>query len=197
MSLTPIIAAGLFDSPWVIIALVIASGIANWLSKRRAEKNGELPPSDQETSAPPSAAPPDWEERLRRMLGEDVPTATPPPTAAPPPIIRPTEPPRSAPPLLRPARQAAPPAPPRRPPPVEIVPVIVPQSVNEASAEIEETGRRYELQEAAAKAALLRQAMTRAPRRTTGLKAALRQPQAARQAFVASLVFGPPKGLES
>jgi hypothetical protein len=190
VSISPIIAAGLFDSPWVIIAIVVASGIANWLSKRRAEKNGELPPSDQQPSAPPSAAPPDWEERLRRMLGEEA------PTAAPPPIIRPATPPRSAPPLLRPARQSAPPGPTRRPPPVEIVPVLVPHSVKEASAEIEETGRRYELQEAAARAAL-RQAATPAPRRTTGLKAALRQPQAARKAFVASLVFGPPKGLES
>lgn len=195
MSFTPIIAAGLFDSPWVIIAIVVASGIANWLSKRRAEKNGELPPSDQQPSAPPSP-PADWEERLRRMLGEDIPTATPPPTAAPPPIIRPATPTRSAPPLLRPARQAAPPVAPRRPPPVEVVPLIVPQTVKEASAEIEETGRRYELQEAAARAAL-RQAATRAPRRTTGLTASLRQPQAARQGFVASLVFGPPKGLES
>lgn len=195
VSITPIIAAGLFDSPWVIIAVVIASGIANWLSKRRAEKNGELPPSDQQPSAPPPAGPPDWEERLRRMLGEDVPTATPPPTAAPPPIIRPATP-RSAPPLLRPARQTAPPASPPRPPPVEIVPLIVPQTVKEASAEIEETGRRYELQEAAAKAALL-QSIARAPRRTNGLKVRLQQPQAARQAFVASLVLGLPKGLES
>lgn len=196
MSTTPIIAAGLFDSPWVIIALVVASGIANWLSKRRAEKNGELPPTDDQPSAPPPAAPPDWEERLRRMLGEDVPTAPPPPTAAPPPIIRPSAPTSSAPPLLRPARQSVPPAPPRRPLPVEIVPVIVPQNVKEASAEIEETGRRYELQEAAARAAL-HQSIARAPRRTTGLKTSLRQPQAARQGFVASLVFGPPKGLES
>jgi hypothetical protein len=86
--------------------------------------------------------------------------------------------------------------PPRRPPPVEVVPVIVPQNVKEASAEIEETGRRYELQEAAAQAAL-RKAVARAPRRTTGLKTSLRQPQAARHGFVASLVFGPPKGLES
>lgn len=195
MNLTPIIAAGLFDSPWVVIAIVIASGIANWLSKRRAEKNGEPPPTEEQPSAPPSAAPPDWVERLRRMLGEDVPTATPPPTAAPPPIIRPATP-RSAPPLLRPARQAAPPASPQRPPPVEIVPLIMPQTVKEASDEIEETGRRYELQEAAAKAALL-QSMARTPRRTNGLKVRLQQPQAARQAFVASLVLGPPKGLES
>jgi hypothetical protein len=196
VSVTPIIAAGLFDSPWVLIALVVASGIANWLSKRRAEKNGELPPSDQQPSAPPPVAPPDWEERLRRMLGEDLPPASPPPTAAPPPIIRPVTPPRSAPPLLRPARQPMPPAPPQRPPPVEIVPVIVPQTVKEASAEIEETVRRYELQEAAAKAAL-HHSIARAPRRATGLKTSLRQPQAARQGFVASLVFGPPKGLES
>ncbi len=190
MSFTPIIAAGLFDSPWVIIALVVASGIANWLSKRRAEKNGELPPTDDQPSAPPPAAPPDWEERLRRMLGEDVPTAT------PPPIIRPAAPTRSAPPLLRPARQPMSSAPPRRPPPVEVVPVIVPQTVKEASAEIEETVRRYELQEAAARAALP-QSIARVPRRTTGLKTSLRQPHAARQGFVASLVFGPPKGLES
>jgi hypothetical protein len=196
VSITPIIAAGLFDSPWVIIAIVVASGIANWLSKRRAAKNGELPPSDQQPSAPPSAAPPDWEERLRRMLGEDVPTATPPPTVAPPPIIRPSAPTSSAPPLLRPARQPMSSAPPRRPPPVEVVPLIVPHTVKEASAEIGETVRRYELQEAAARAAL-QQSIARAPRRAPGLKASLRQPQAARQGFVASLVFGPPKGLES
>lgn len=184
MSLTPIIAAGLFDSPWVIIAIVVASGIANWLSKRRAEKNGELPPSDQQPSASASAEPADWEERLRRMLGEDA------PPAAPPPVIRP---PGSVPPLLRPAQQ---PAPLRRPPPVEVVPVSGPQTVRKVSAEIEETVRRYEQREAVVLPAV-RPVVARAPRRATGLKASLRQPQAARRAFAASLVFGPPKGLES
>ncbi|MGC3958885.1 MAG: hypothetical protein QM813_13385 [Verrucomicrobiota bacterium] len=185
MNFTPIIAAGLFDSPWVVIAIVVASSIANWLSKRRAEKNGEVPPSGEQPSAPP-----DWEERLRRLLGEEM------PPAAPPPVIRPAGSSNSAPPPLRPARQPATSTRLRRPPPVEVAPVIGPQSVKEASAEIQETVSRYELSEMAVKS-MLRPAVARAPRRTTGMTAALRRPSAARQAFIASLVFGPPKGLES
>ena len=41
MLLNPLLAAGLFDNPWVFIALLLISGVANWLGKLRAKNAGD------------------------------------------------------------------------------------------------------------------------------------------------------------
>lgn len=173
-------AAGLFDSPWVIVTLVLVSAIANWLSKRRADQAGENPPGDSDSdSATPAAPPPlvpSWEERLRRML-EDKSEEAPRPSA-PPPLIR------QAPPVRTPVvRQTTPPR-------VEISPADEPELGQAVT-------RRYELSDAAhaaqAQQAAHRRQLTKTRRPVLG---SLRHPETARQAFAAALVFGPPKGLE-
>jgi hypothetical protein len=187
-----IIAAGLFDSPWTIAIFLLAGALINWLSQRRANKAGNDPASETDSASPAPAAP-NWEERLRRMLEEKTPERSVPaaPPAKPPPLIR--RPPSrsfdSVPPVIVPVERQA--APPLRPPPVE----IVPGTELELS---EPLGRRYELSSAAHQAqahqARRRLQLSKAKRPVLG---SLRNPQTARQAFVGSLVFGAPKGLES
>lgn len=191
MSVNLIIAAGLFDSPWTIAIFLLAGAIINWLSKRRADNAAGNPAAEDapETNPSPLA---NWEERLRRMLEEKnqpppAPPATPPTQV--PPIIRRAPLSRPAvPPVLAPVERSAPPA--LRPPPVQIV------SAEELEFS-EPAVRRYELSDAAhaaqAKLALHRRLQSKTKQPVLG---SLRHPQTARQAFAASLVFGPPKGLE-
>jgi len=178
------IAAGLFDGPWVVIALVVASAIANWLAKRRAEKSGEAVGEEKTSSTPRrSSAPPvaDWEERLRRMLGEEA------PTAAPPPIIKPS----ARPAVTQPKDRVAP----GLRPAVATATVPLAPELTEGNSGVEETIRRYEQREPGTMPAV-RPIISSGAGRPVLLNNSLRQPQAARQAFLASLVFGPPKGLE-
>lgn len=187
MSVTLIIAAGPFDSPWTIAIFLLAGAIINWLSKRRAENAAGNPASDEtpETNASPLSS---WEERLRRMLEEKnqqppAPTAAP-PVQIPPVIRRPPLPRPAAPPVSASVVPAA-----LRPPPVQIV------SADESESG-EPAGRRYELSDAA-HAAQAKLALHRLqPRTKRPILGSLRNPQSARQAFATSLVFGPPKGLE-
>ncbi len=180
-----IIAAGLFDSPWAVAAFVIAGAIINWLSKRRAENaaQNQAPESEAPDAAPPRA--PNWEERLRRMV--EAQTQPPPPAAPPaqlPPVIRRAPLPRATlPPVLTPVERPNLPA-------VEML----------ADAEVEFSAppvRRYELSDAAhaAQAKLVSHRLLHAKTKRPIL-GSLRNPHTARQAFAASLVLGPPKGLE-
>lgn len=186
-----IIAAGLFDSPWAVAIFVLAGAIINWLSQRRANKAGKN--EDAETgdsmSEPPAKV--SWEERLRRML-EESPQQSPAPSAPPmpsPPLTRRPPLPRPAvPPVIVPAeRQTA----------SALRPTLFESVVSDEFESTDPTVRRYELSSAAHAA----QAQ-HASRRLLQTKAkppvfkSLRDPQNARQAFAASLVFGPPKGLE-
>lgn len=179
--------AGLLDGPWMFVLIVLISTVANWLSKRRAEAAEETKPTSE---AAPQAAPADWEERLRRLLGEEVlppqpARPTPVPQQPAPPLRRPT----GSPPLVRPASTAL------RPPPVEVVPVARSSEAEVAAGGVEETVRRFEQLDPAVMTPV-RPISALGSRRRSGLALNLRHPQAARQAFVASLVFGTPKGFE-
>ncbi len=188
--------AGLLDGPWLVIIIFLASGLINWLAKRRAEQAGQSS-EDESSSPPPAATPVDWEERLRRLLGEEaMPPKPKAPPAVPPPIApAPRAPTGAAPPVIRPATR--PPASSTRPLPVEVAPVTIRGAVpKREAAAVAELSRRFESVESARELAAQMAAYSR-QRRSVPLAVSLHNPQAARQAFVASLVFGPPKGLES
>jgi len=176
-------AAGLFDNPWLVAVIIIISALANWLSQRRAAKAEAEAPPETDTATPPESA--DWEARLRRMLGE---------APANPPVIGPPPVPvgRAQPPLLRPGAGTFTTG--QRPPFVEIAPELAVETAA-PSRGVERAIRRYE-QRLESQTAPARASRATGSRNPNALGAALRQPQAARQAFIASLVFGPPKALE-
>lgn len=99
---------------------------------------------------------------------------------------------RLQPPVIRPAIR--PTVPLMRPPPVQVAPVIVAET-GETSRGVERAIRRYEqLGETRAVPARAK-GQTRNGRGSV-LGTSLHHPESARQAFAASLIFGPPKALE-
>lgn len=199
----PFFVANFLEGPWLVLVLIITSSIINWLSKKRAEQEqarGESEGTPREAS--------EWEERLRRLLGEEEQPA--PPVVKPSPVQRPAAgtgapvaPPGAAPPVIGPAqapvRPLRPATPPMRPvqhaPVVEIAPEIV-SVAEKVAVRAEESLHRFEQREPVLPATATNISPVRG-RRSPALGVALRQPQNARQAFVASVVFGPPKALES
>lgn len=204
----PFFVANFLEGPWLVLVLIITSSIINWLSKKRAEQEqarGESEGTPREAS--------EWEERLRRLLGEEEQPA--PPVVKPPLVQRPAAassapaappgaaPPGVAPPVIRPApepiRPRRPATSPMRPtqqsPVVEIAPEVV-SVAEKVAVRAEESLHRFEQREPVLPATATNISPVRG-RRSPALGVALRQPQNARQAFVASVVFGPPKALES
>ena len=195
-------AAGLFDSPWVIVAFIVISGIANWLSKRRQQKQAEPPPKRDETS--PSAGQPsgefDLEEVLRRLMGEEALPKSP----VPPRLPRAS---RSEVPPIQTWPEVAPLSPElARPSALPAVPVFRPASAfplasvtaRSTSKEVEQAERRFEQlskqgRHPATVVTHKHQAVSRSGRRRAG---SWRDPRSLRHAFVASLVFAPPKSFE-
>lgn len=190
-------ASGLFDSPWLVAIIVIVGAIYNWLIKRRQEKEAEHPP-ERDQPAPPASKPAgefNLEEALRRLMGEEPPE----PAPAPPPIPR--APRGELPPA--PAWEEEEPTQPVRQtvPPLIAPPIAVAQAsiTTTAASELQkEAARRFEqLNEQGRHPATVvgrgRGTRSRAGKRTASL---WRDPRSARQAFVASIVFAPPKGLE-
>lgn len=199
-------AASLFDSPWLLVVFIIVGMISNWLMKRRQEKEQQ----DTENEPPPLADKPksgfDLEDVLRRLIDEESPAK---PSPSPPPIIpRPT--PSEAPPrdwepdeFIQPERDWQPmaredrlEAPMAKPPPPPSPPLTIFQS---HSATV--SGDALTNVPAAANPLLNKSthpppALDRHAKRNTRATV-WRNPHTARQAFVASLVFGPPKGLEN
>lgn len=200
-----IFAAGLFDSPWVVLAILVGSAVANWLAKRRQEKQAGQPDRQPEGAEPmpparPSSGEFDLEETLRRLMGEESRPASPTPPViprTPRPELPPTRGwpdevmlPQEA--LRRPA-SATIPAP--RPP------VILPQVIitpREPVSEVDLAEERFEqLAEQVKQPATVVTHKLRATARRGRRGAALwRDARSARRAFVASLVFAPPKSLE-
>ncbi len=203
-------ANGLFDQPWLVAVFIIVGLISNWLMKRRQEQEVARRPEGERPAAPEKPEEEfDLEAAMRRLLGE-LPSSQ----SAPPPVI----PGAQRPPPLADSRQADAgelrsgqswqeeaeegwaedgeqlrPAPPPLRPPVfsqSAVGVTVP---TEAQAQ---AARRFaQLNEAGQHPATVVHGGD--SRLRAGARAAYwRNPRNARQAFVASLVFGPPKGLE-
>jgi hypothetical protein len=191
----PLIAAGLFDNPWIVLAFLAAGAIINWLSQRRLRKQQKR--AEQEQATGEAVAPPgkpaeefDVEDALRRLLGEE-----PKRPLAPPPIPRAVPPPVTT--WNAETSTATVQVPPQlRPPP--IVTVLPGRRRSMAAQQLELTARQVEPR-------LVSQTSAGT---TTGALAVRRSrarqrsgwdwhnPRSARQAFVASLVFSPPKGLE-
>jgi HAMP domain-containing protein len=196
-------AAGLFDSPWVIAALVIGSAIANWLAKRRQEKQARNQPED-ESPPPASSAPPgefNLEETLRRLMGEEPPA----PSPAPPPLIpraaRRDLPPVQIPTEIKPLpaewmRQPMRPAVPALRPPIAVAPVSV--TAREARQEVEQAEQRFEqlTEQVRRPATVVTHTRHRARRSGAQGTSRWRDLRSVRRAFIASLVFAPPKSFE-
>lgn len=179
MTSSPLHIAGLFEGPWVIFALVLASVAIQALTKKR-QANAERRNAPNPSAAPNPQVPKDWEERLRRMLGDEV---LPPPKI--PPIVHAPQS-KSNPPVIRPSRADA--------PRIEVAPRTM--TAAEVPVEnVQDAVRRFEQIDPAVMTPVRPIGQTK---NTLGgtLGASLRRREAARQAFVAALVFGPPKGLE-
>ena len=172
----PFFAAGLFDSPWVVLAILIGSALANWLAKRRQEKQAEQRPEGEEPPPPP--VPPVIPQAAR---GELPPAQT---WSEKKPL-----PPQSG---RQPAKHSS------RVllPPVALAPVsFMPQKAGETE---EQTARRFEQlnEQARHPATVVIHKHQPASRFRPRSAARWRDTRSVRQAFIASLVFAPPKSLE-
>ncbi|MBI3417719.1 MAG: hypothetical protein HY043_20700 [Verrucomicrobia bacterium] len=231
MSLTPILAAAnSWESLLIFVGLVLISAISNWLKKKRAGQGEADWPAEENTlpiprPRPPAQTPPrptpsqprNWEEELRRLLGEEEP-AHPPPVPAPrtPPTAAPTPASTSKPVKLPPAPVVSQPLSTFEMPPM-LQEISVEDSPNlELSHREMELARMDESRQSHQRAARLQGQVadqmqqaneqvsrhTHARRLSASTEAAqvvamLRHPRTARQAFVASLVFDPPKAFEA
>jgi len=209
---------GRIESFWIVVAVVVVSSVWEWLKKQRKTGRTGSPGGGSEpfTSSPPATAPrpaatSDWEAELRRLLGGESPVANPPPTA--PPLIRTTviqeaKPVSSA----RPTIVATPMVRTPPPPSPETRITTAEKSVDVHRPALQESAAAYHrashLQEEVAKHLKGVDEMTErhlagtgiVPARALSVEAAqtialIRNPRTARQAVIASLIFGPPKAL--
>lgn len=225
--MNPAFAANLFDNPLVLLAIFLVSAFSNWLMKRRQEKEARESEgrAGQERPAgrpPQPTEPQDFEEALRRLLGEEPrieDRAPPAPPRVPshthtlegelrrstqeiPSSVGPVQPSRGR---MIPAEGVAgtpgmssrqQPSPRSESAPMQAVIAKIsadrppPANVVEASRAIDDSA--FELHKRAPRMAAPSHGHA-ARRRTTSM---WRDARRARQAFIGSLVFGPPKSLE-
>ncbi|MCX6914920.1 MAG: hypothetical protein NT167_18020 [Verrucomicrobia bacterium] len=192
--MNPLFASGLFDSPWMVAIIIIVGAISNWVTKRRQEKQAEQPPEGDEPA--PTASKPtgglNLEETLRRLMGEE-------PAPAPPRIPRAAQvelPPVPAWHKEEPFQAARHPVPPLRPPPVVVAQAS--STTIAASEQQVQAARRFEQLNEQGRHPATVLGRGRENRSPAGKRAASRwcDPRSARQAFVGSIVFAPPKSLE-
>lgn len=184
--MTPLLAANPLDNPLVLAAIVIGGMIVNWLAQRRKAQQ-ENQPAPERHELPTPSQPPDkfnLEETLRELMGEEAAPRQP----APPPIVQPAE--RSQ------------PQPESAQFPSETPPTVAPKRAGVASFAIpqtpEEAALRFEQLSEQGRNPAKAQDLRRCHRPGSSARAALwSNREKVRQAFVASLVFGPPKGLEN
>jgi len=208
-------AAGLFENPWLVAIIVLVGALANWLSKRRQEKQTGHQP--EESEPPPATDQPkgefNLEEAMRRLLGEP---SSPQPSGLPPIIPRTS----TTGPSFEADWQDAEELQPEQPWMDEIQegraeardrtgqmpPLLRSTPVAPARAGITIIPPNEELAHAAPHLAQLSEPSGRPAtsvhgvgrRLRPGARAAYwRNPRNARQAFVASVVIGPPKSLET
>jgi type IV secretory pathway VirB10-like protein len=188
--MTPQLAASLFDNPLVVAAIVIGGMIVNWLAQRKKAQEEQ---KQQPTSTEKPSDGFDMEETLRRLMGEEAPPPAPVPPFLPrnlpgmqPPPVEPAAATRPAQSWIEDSTISLPPPPPRP----SSASFAIPQTSEQAAARFEqlnEQGRHP------AKAQDLRR---RHRPRGGAQNAHWHDRQKVRQAFVASLIFAPPKGLE-
>jgi len=208
-----LVAASLFDNPWVFPLIILLTALTNWLMKRRQGNRGDSRPDGEErlpTPDKPQERSPqqlDLQEALRQLLGGEPPPRAPQPPPIPP-VMRDAQPvevwsdgepfqpehawmdePQETPKAVRlPVIQTAPTSRPR--------PAVGP--VRQARPALQ-TARRSEPLTAPPKHPAPGAGIMRGRRSREGARAIelLRDHRTVRQAFVASLVFGPPKAFES
>jgi hypothetical protein len=215
MNFSPILAS--LENLLVLLAFVVLSVASTWLTKKRSGK--EADPGSDEAEPPPSPAtqgraarPADWEEALRRLLGGEPSPQVPPPLPIPsarrdkvpspvgadeesytPEWSEPRETSESYDGAVEHADSTA--APPR--PGAALAHATV--ASDEASERPEKATRLLQKLDAAPKRPATVASNRRWRRSPEGVRAValVRDARTVRQAFVASLVFGPPKALEN
>lgn len=189
--MNPLFASGLFDNPWIILVIFIITALSSWFSKHRAEKEAKDDAPPVSPRKPPRAPREfDLEQAMRQLLGEELPAKVP----APPPIPALTR--NSDWQVEEPAPQMRRTVPPLPPLQVTLAPARA-VSMTESEEETEDARRPAPLSGSGhAPPGVVLHKRDRHPRAGNYLPYQWRDPRSARQAFVASLVFGPPKGLE-
>ncbi len=204
----------------IILAFIVLSGLSSWLKKRGQGEEAEPRPGTERPapripqggaarpqSPPVPQQPPkqprfDWEAELRRLLEGESPEAPAAPPRVPPPII--VEEQRPTPLVVRPMPEREPRSPqtPLSPPTIrptvepEVVPTVVLVSTPSAPPALE---AKYRAQSAEYILNELSRPTTHGVAPSPEIANALsllRSSRTARQAIIASLVFGPPKALE-
>lgn len=194
------LASGIFDHPLVVLAILAAGAIIQWLThKRQAEEARRQSESEQAGTPRPPAEETALERKLRELLGEPAPPANP----APPVLRREQgEPPRdssweweSAAESQAPTRPYSEPASSAdyrlAPPPI----ALQSSGTRMVLMAPREAGQNLEILKSRPSSGML----SHRSRRRGGSESHMwlwRNKKNARRAFVASLVFGPPKGLE-
>jgi hypothetical protein len=200
------------DNIWVALAMIIIGAISHWLQNRNKTEQekqpwsveDDAPPASYRQSAPPPVTPQarpleqrerELESELRRLLGEEPPARTPPPLPPPlpPPVVR-----RA--PLIR--------------------TVVIEDDEDTLAAGAAQMGQMRESARAHDRAAALQGAVEQRMKAVNvrtekhvpefgALHPSVAQPgqamkpspwrnrSAARQAMIASIIFGPPKGTEN
>lgn len=192
----------------IFIVVAIVSGISGWLEKRRKAAASEQARGDRQPPHPSTReaapAPPSMEEVLRRILGGEQPPSESTPPLAPygeeparerPVVMAREHPPEAA--LEGGADAPAMPQHARRPTHPELIRAALPALSIEKWTE--KPILRPELASASERSSAAIASIHRARRSPEAQLAVsmVRNPRAARSAFIASLVFGPPKSLEN
>ena len=199
----------------IIIAVIIgASIIHSWIKRKQEEAEARESDPDSPKRPPPPLPPQQrgqgtggWEEELRRLLQGDAPTpppvSRPKPPVAPPVIIRPPPEPAAPRPFL--ARTSIPV--PEMGREMEVGLSVRPVSLDQASAAHERASHLQaavvqRMQETMSKVSghTIGTATTPPMRRATNasrLQSLLRQKESQRTIILASVILGPPRGIES
>jgi hypothetical protein len=211
-------AASLFDNPWVLVVIVLVGALSQWLMKRRQRNQADNRADGDELLASPSTPQErsprelDLQEALRQLLGGEPPPRAPQPPPIPP-VMRDAESAESWPDeeQFQPEQawrdeaqetyEAARPPAIQTAPPSRLHPALARASATaiKASEQNEEAARRFEQlnEQGRHPATVVDTGRGRRSREGTRAIGLLRDHRTVRHAFVASLVFGPPKAFES
>ncbi len=210
-----------WESLIAFVVILVLSGLSNWLRRRKGlpteagEEEAPIPPPLRPLRREPGPEPPapetappeppfDLERELRRLFGEE-PAPPPPPPPTPPSVV--TAPPPSPPPRPAPVESVSVESLEARPAPVrELATLAEAEAAYQRASALDELAlAKLEAARARAEAAkaLAAQRRAEAAARLRGrspeveaLLTALRSPHTARQALLATFVFGPPKALD-
>ena len=207
-------AANLFENPVVLVAIAVVWVIVSWLKMRRQRSEADKPPVSDERLSSPSAEerperPPDLQEVLRQLLGGE-----PPPQAPPPPIPRAVRDGETSPSwsdeeqegvwkgeTQEAYEEARPAAREIAEPSRQHAIALAQTNANriEAAKRQEEDARRFAhlIEQGEHPATVVSTAHGRRSRRDTPAASLWRDPRTVRRAFVASLIFAPPKAFEN